>query len=71
MKPTAETRIVNSLLDAIDAKYQDDIGEGYEHFKIGYIASMLETMIKRSKVNKKEVLERIKYLEIVKANLTV
>ena len=71
MKPTAETRIVNSLLAAIDAKYQDDIGEGYEHFKIGYMASMLETMIKRSKINKKDMLERIKYLEIVKASLTV
>jgi hypothetical protein len=71
MKPTAETRIVNSLLDAIDAKYQDHIGEGYEHFKIGYIASIMATMIKRSKINKKDMLERIKYLEIVKANLTV
>jgi len=71
MKPTAETRIVNSLLAAIDAKYQDDIGEGYEHFKIGYIASIMTTMIKRSKINKKDMLERIKYLENEKASLTV
>ena len=71
MKPTVETRIVNSLLAAIDAKYQDNVGEGYEHFKIGYIASMMETMIKRSNVNKKEMLERVTYLENENANLTV